>query len=112
MTTYKTLNDIAQLDELDNQSRSRLQLIFKHSTRCGVSSMAKRGLDMELRQPDGTAFDIYYLDLIQYRAVSNHIATRYGIQHESPQLLVIKDGRCIYHASHDDVSLHTALAAA
>lgn len=109
MTDYKILSEDAQLDELDALSHTRPQVIFKHSTRCSVSSMAKRGLDMELRQTPNTAFDIYYLDLIRYRAISNQIATRYGIQHESPQLLVIKDGKCIYHASHDGVSLGSAL---
>ncbi len=106
---YKILNEIGQLDELDLLSKTRPQLIFKHSTRCSVSSMAKRGLDMDLKQAGKAAFDIYYLDLIQYRDISNQIATRYHIQHESPQLLVIKNGQCIFNASHDDVALQDAL---
>ena len=106
---YKILNEIGQLDELDLLSKTRPQLIFKHSTRCSVSSMAKRGLDMDLKQTGNVAFDIYYLDLIQYRDISNQIATRYHIQHESPQLLVIKNGQCVFNASHDDVALQDAL---
>jgi bacillithiol system protein YtxJ len=109
MTDYKTLNKPDQLEELDTLSHTRPQLIFKHSTRCAVSSMAKRGLDRELLQANNTAFDIYYLDLISYREVSNQIATRYHVQHESPQLLLIKNGQCLFHASHDGVSLHDAL---
>ncbi len=106
---YKILNEIGQLDELDLLSKTRPQLIFKHSTRCSVSSMAKRGLDMDLKQTRNAVFDIYYLDLIQYRNISNQIATRYHIQHESPQLLVIKNGQCIFNASHDDVALQDVL---
>ncbi len=106
---YKILNVNSQLDGLDLLSQTRPQLIFKHSTRCSVSSMAKRGLDMDLKQTRDAAFDIYYLDLIQYRDISNQIATRYHIQHESPQLLVIKNGQCVFYASHDDVALQDAL---
>lgn len=106
---YKVLNEIGQLEELDLLSQTRPQMIFKHSTRCSVSSMAKRGLDMDLKQTGKAAFDIYYLDLIQYRDVSNQIASRYDIQHESPQLLVIKNGQCVFNASHDDVALQHAL---
>ncbi len=106
---YRVLNETGQLDELDSLSQTRAQIIFKHSTRCSVSSMAKRGLDMDLKQAGKVAFDIYYLDLIQYREISNQIATRYHIQHESPQLLVIKNGQCVFNASHDDVALQDAL---
>lgn len=111
MMEYKTLNSLSQLDQIDELSKTKLQIIFKHSTRCSVSTMAKRGLDMDLKQADVTQFDIYYLDLITYRAVSNDIATRYNVQHESPQILVIKDGKCVFDASHSDVSLEDAVKA-
>ncbi len=111
MTDYKILKDINQLEEIDNLSNTRLQIILKHSTRCSVSSMAKRSLDTELKQAGNNDFDIYYLDLIAYRAVSNAIADRYHVQHESPQILAIKNGKCIFHASHSDVSLHDTLSA-
>ena len=106
---YKTLNEIAQLDEIDALSHTRPQLIFKHSTRCSVSSMAKRGLDRELQQDSMLPFDIYYLDLIAYREISNNIAQRYDVEHESPQILLIKDSKSIFDASHSDVSLEDAL---
>lgn len=111
MNEYKTLNEIAQLDEIDRLSHTKAQVIFKHSTRCSVSTMAKRGLDMDLKQAYGQQFDIYYLDLIAYRNVSNNIATRYNVEHESPQILVIKNGKCVFDASHSDVSLEDALKA-
>lgn len=108
---YKILDKLSQLEEIDELSKSKLQIIFKHSTRCSVSSMAKRGLDGELRQASSTPFDIYYLDLISYRDISNAIATRYGVQHESPQILAIKNGKSIFDASHGDVGLEDALKA-
>jgi len=111
MADYITLDKLEQLNEIDELSKTKLQIIFKHSTRCSVSSMAKRGLDGELRQASATPFDIYYLDLIAHREVSNAIASRYGVQHESPQILAIKDGRSIFDASHSDVSLEDALSA-
>lgn len=106
MADFKILNNAAQLNEIDNLSHSRLQVLFKHSTRCGVSSMAKRALEADLRQTNRTGFDIYYLDLLSYRDVSNQIAARYGVVHQSPQLLVIKNGRCVFDAAQEDVSLN------
>ncbi|HLP20782.1 MAG TPA: bacillithiol system redox-active protein YtxJ [Chitinophagales bacterium] len=108
MADFKTLNNIAQLNEIDTLSHSRVQIIFKHSTRCSVSSMAKRGLDADLRQTNRTDFDIYYLDLLNYRDVSNQIATRYGVQHQSPQILVIRNGQSVFDAAQEDVSLSDA----
>lgn len=106
---YKILTTISQLNEIDELSKTKLQIIFKHSTRCSVSSMAKRSLDSALRQDSSTPFDIYYLDLIAHREVSNAIATRYGVQHESPQIIAIKSGKSTFDASHSDVSLEDAL---
>ena len=84
--------------------------IFKHSTRCSISSVAKMRLtsfwDFNQELP------IYYLDLIAFREISNLIADTFDVAHESPQLLVIKEGKCIYNASHLSISvkdLHSAL---
>ncbi len=102
---FKNLNQISQLSEIDQLSHHKLQVLFKHSTRCSVSSFAQRILISEFNAAMDEKFDVYYLDLISYREVSNAIAQRYGVEHESPQLLVIQDGKCIYNASHSDVSL-------
>jgi bacillithiol system protein YtxJ len=84
--------------------------IFKHSTRCSISTVAKTRLtsfwDFKEELP------VYYLDLIAFRNISNLIAEQFEVQHESPQLLVIKAGKCIYKASHLSISvkdLHTQL---
>lgn len=96
------LVSIDQLDSIDKLShRPGGVLIYKHSTRCFISSMALRRLD-EVKDWPAPA---YYLDLIRYRDVSNEIAKRYSVQHESPQLLWIVNGQCANHTSHEGVSM-------
>jgi bacillithiol system protein YtxJ len=84
-------------------------LIFKHSTRCSISLMAKRRFEMDWSElPDN--LPLYYLDLIKYRDISNQIAEDFQVHHQSPQLLVIKDGECILDQSHSGISLEEALS--
>ncbi|MGJ7029928.1 bacillithiol system redox-active protein YtxJ [Niabella hirudinis] len=103
------LENEAQLEAIDQASESRPQLIFKHSTRCSISSVVKSRLHKG-KLPD--TVDFYYLDLIAYRAISNAISDRYGIRHESPQVLLIKDRKCVYHESHSAVYMEDILDAA
>jgi bacillithiol system protein YtxJ len=78
--------------------------VFKHSTRCSVSSMAKSRLERSWSFSD-EALPVYYLDVIQHRDVSNFIADSTGIRHESPQLIVWKEGKVVYSASHIAISV-------
>lgn len=98
------LNSVEQLTEIDEKSKNKVQVLFKHSTRCSVSTFAKRILTSEYSDEIKSKADVYYLDLIAFREVSNLIAAKYCVAHESPQILVIKDGKCIFNASHSDVS--------
>ncbi|PUZ27229.1 bacillithiol system protein YtxJ [Chitinophaga costaii] len=91
-----------QLAEINELSTHQPVAIFKHSTRCSISGMVKSRLARETL-PANVVF--YYLDLIQYRNLSNRIAEDYRITHESPQLLLIRDGKCVYHESHTAISL-------
>src|ERR1700733_8009947 len=91
-----------QLEELKRNSDHRPQVIFKHSSRCGVSSMARTRLDRS-EFPQG--IDFYFLDIIRYRSISNKIATDFKVHHESPQVLVIKDGTCVYDESHSGIHM-------
>lgn len=75
-------------------------MIFKHSTRCSISRAALGRLERAWTTADDAAHHVYFLDLLRYRPLSNAIADHYGIEHESPQALVIKDGKCV------DVSTH------
>lgn len=102
-----TLNSISQLEAIKNNSKQHC-IIFKHSTRCPVSSMAKRTVEYA-----GTAvpddIPVYYLDLIAYRDISNSIAEWWGVEHESPQLLLLKGDQCLFHASHEGIDMDELL---
>lgn len=100
--SWISLQSIEQLNDL--KDTDDVFVVFKHSTRCPVSSMAKRSMEHDFDTlPEGSS--IYILDLIALRNISNFIAEEWGIKHESPQLLVLKGGSSLYHASHQDVEL-------
>lgn len=83
-------------------------IIFKHSTRCSISMMARRRFEMDWdKMPD--TIPLYFLDLIKYRSLSNQIAEDFHVHHESPQLLLIKEGECILDQSHGGISVEEAL---
>ena len=99
---WNELNDENQLMAVRERSFQRPQVIFKHSTRCGISSVAKSRLEKWTPSED---FDFYYLDLIRHRTISNKIAEIFDVYHESPQVLLIKNGRCVYDESHSGISM-------
>ncbi|WP_140937878.1 bacillithiol system redox-active protein YtxJ [Sphingobacterium lumbrici] len=97
-----TLSTSDQLDTI--YASDEIVVLFKHSTRCPVSSMAKRSLEFDKELiPAGTKF--YYLDLIANRSLSNKIAELWNVQHESPQILVVKEKTCLYNVSHQDIEM-------
>jgi bacillithiol system protein YtxJ len=99
---WKVLRDENEVQEIIKSSASRPQVIFKHSTRCSISSVAKGRLERSKVPPNA---DFYYLDLISFRNISNKIAQIFNIHHESPQILVIKNGECIYDDSHMGINM-------
>ena len=98
------ITDIGQLDEIIRDSVRMPIAIFKHSTRCSISAMVKRTLERDWTAP-ASALPVYYLDLITYRPISNAIAERFDVIHESPQLILLKDGKPVYHASHSEIDV-------
>ncbi|HEY9222382.1 MAG TPA: bacillithiol system redox-active protein YtxJ [Lutibacter sp.] len=98
------LNDITQLSEIINISSDKPVLIFKHSTRCGISRMVLKNFESDYDIPE-TEMDLYFLDLLNYRALSQDISTKFNVRHQSPQVLVIKNGEVIYNDSHDYISV-------
>src|ERR1700744_6519155 len=96
------LTNEQQLDKVKEESREQPVVIFKHSTRCSISSMAKNRLDRET-PPQNVLF--YYLDLLQYRPISNKIAEDFHVHHQSPQILIIKNGECTYEESHNGIDM-------
>jgi bacillithiol system protein YtxJ len=92
-----------QIEEIIEHSKSVPCLIFKHSTRCSISSLAQNRLDKGWSLSDNDVLP-YHLDLIAHRDLSNAVAEQFGVRHESPQILLIKDGQCVYDASHLSIS--------
>ncbi len=99
---WNDLENDVQLQELIDLSKTRPQVIFKHSTRCSISSMAKSRLE---RSDQPQTADFHFLDLIKQRSLSNKIAEVFAISHESPQILLIKNGDCVYEESHSGIDM-------
>ena len=97
-----SLNDQQQLDQIKELSKTRPQVIFKHSTRCSVSTMAKNRLERNV-QPEQS--DFYYLDLLKFRSLSDQVATDFAVFHESPQVLLIRNTECVYDESHNGIQM-------
>ena len=91
-----------QISEIITKSHTKAQVIFKHSTRCSISSMAKGRLDRS-NVPENVEF--YYLDLIADRNISSKVSQQFDVQHESPQILLIKNGECVYDESHGSITM-------
>ena len=96
------LTSVTQLDEIVGQSASKPVVIFKHSTRCSISSTALNRFE---RAWDSENTPAYYLDLIAYRPISGQIAEQFAVEHQSPQVLIIDKGACPYSATHWDISV-------
>lgn len=97
------LTSFEQLDKIKKASVTKPVIIFKHSTRCIVSRMVLREFESSFSkdQPD---VSLYFLDLLTYRDVSNEIGSVFEVFHQSPQVIVVKNGQAVYHASHNDIN--------
>lgn len=109
---WHALTDLSQLELIKKTSEEqsgqpRTVLIFKHSTRCGISSMVLNRLESKWKDTDSVS--CYYLDLLQHRDISNAIAAQFGVEHQSPQVLLIQNGRCIYHQSQTGITVNDIL---
>jgi len=96
------LTETQQLDELIDVSNSKPIVIFKHSTRCGIS----RGVLTQFEKATNSLEEhvaFYYLDLLKFRTISNEIATKFDVFHQSPQLLLINKGKAVANFSHYDI---------
>lgn len=96
------LSALHQLDDILEKSKTKTQLIFKHSTRCGISRMVMNQF-IDAYDVDAN-FDLYYLDLLNFRDASNEVGYRFQVMHESPQLLIIRNGVVVTHASHGAIN--------
>ncbi|WP_299254544.1 bacillithiol system redox-active protein YtxJ [uncultured Lacinutrix sp.] len=99
---WKQLTTVDQLNVIEKLSKGKTQVIFKHSTRCGISKMVMNqfvsAFDVDIN------LDLYYLDLLSFREVSNEAGFKFQVMHQSPQLLIIKNGVAVAHASHGGIN--------
>ena len=94
------LTAMEQLDTIA-ASKDKAALIFKHSTRCSISRFALKQFENEF--DNNNTVDAYFLDLLEHRDISNEIAARFGVFHQSPQLILFKEGKAVYDVSHDSI---------
>jgi len=103
MLNWISLTHIDELSLIKEKSFYKPQVLFKHSTRCGTSSLALKRLERTTEPP---AADFYLLDLIRHRNISDKIADLFDVDHASPQVLLIKNGECHYEESHLGIDMH------
>ena len=102
MISWINLDSLSVLEDAVKASYKNEIIIFKHSTSCSISHMAKLRLESDWDMKDITP---YYLDLKTYRSLSQEVSEKFKVHHESPQILLIKNGECVYDASHFDITV-------
>ena len=95
-----------QLEEIEKESEKQPVVIFKHSTRCGISRMVLNNLEKGYDLPKDKEVKLYFLDLLANREVSNEVAGRFNVRHESPQMIILKNREVVHHASHHSIELN------
>ena len=101
---WKKIESQKDLDAAIEKSSQQKVLIFKHSTRCFISKTVLRSFEKQMQASDKN-FGYYFLDLLAYRSISNEIESRFDVVHQSPQLIVLENGKAIYNASHQNIDL-------
>lgn len=101
---WEDLTTIEDLDRAEKESFEKKVVLFKHSTRCFISKTVLRNFERQMSD-DKKDVKFYFLDLIKHRDISNEIENRFGVTHQSPQLLVLENGKAIKNASHQSIDL-------
>lgn len=107
---WNSLTDTVQLEQLKEESKSQPVLIFKHSTSCSISRASLDRLERHWKEEEMKSLKPYFLDLLSFRALSTEIANTFQVVHESPQVLIIKNGEAIYHNSHFGIDYKSIVA--
>ena len=102
---WKTIRSEEDLENAVKQSYENRVAIFKHSTSCFISKTVLKNFEKEIENSGEQNVSFYFLDLLAFRSISNKIAEDFAIRHESPQLIVLENGKAINNASHQDISL-------
>ncbi len=108
---WNNLTDVQQLNTIKEESAAQPVAIFKHSTRCSISATALDRFERNwAKNEDIKDLKLYYLDLISHRDISNKIASEFEVEHESPQILLLKNGEVIYNESHYGIDFNEILS--
>jgi bacillithiol system protein YtxJ len=107
---WKKLTESTQIEEIKELSNTKPVLIFKHSTRCSISSMSLDRLLRNWKTEDGEKVVPFFLDLIAFRSLSGQIEEEFGVPHESPQVIIIRNGKAVYDNSHYGISYPEIMA--
>ncbi|MDN3204334.1 bacillithiol system redox-active protein YtxJ [Algoriphagus sediminis] len=107
---WKELTTEEQLEEIKRVSKEKPVLIFKHSTRCSISSMSLNRLLRKWQESDSQKVEPYFLDLIAHRDISDLVARQFEVYHQSPQAIIIKNGKAVYDSSHFNISYQDILS--
>lgn len=102
---WHALTEAEQLDKIENESKEKTIVVFKHSTRCGISKMVLNNFERNYDLKDEDGHKLYFLDLLANREISNKVAERFEVRHESPQLLILKEGIVVEHVSHHSIEV-------
>ena len=101
---WNSLNSVNDIHRIVELSKTKPQVIFKHSTRCSISSIAKMRVEDNISAVSSDV-DFYYLDLIKHKDISSAIASELEVHHESPQMILLIDGIAVHDASHFDITI-------
>jgi bacillithiol system protein YtxJ len=106
---WHQLDSLSQLEQIDKESENQNILLFKHSTRCGISNTALNRIERNWKEEHSEIIKPYDLDLLNHRDISNQVAAKYQVKHESPQAIVISKGRSIFSQTHSEIRLEEIL---
>lgn len=106
---WNSLTSTDQIIDIDKLSKTQKIFILKHSTRCSISSSALGRIERKWKDGDEKKIQPYFLDLIKYRDVSAALANHYKVEHQSPQLLVIENGQCVFSETHFDITYESLM---
>lgn len=102
---WHRLSSLEQLKTIAEESKTKPVAIFKHSTRCGISRMVLNQFESSYNLDD-SQLKLYFLDLLSNRDISDEVGFTFQVMHQSPQLIVIKNGSTVHHASHHNINAH------
>lgn len=103
---WKKIESEKDLDSAVEKSSKQKVLIFKHSTRCFISKTVLKNFEKQMQDSDKD-YAYYFLDLLAHRPISNEIESRFDVVHQSPQLIVLENGKAVKNASHHNIDLET-----